>query len=124
MTRYLNSKTKGVCTSCRKTPPNNDGKVVCKTCEEKTKTRRATKRQEVLNFLGNKCAKCGNTDFRVLQIDHVRNNGYKERKQYQSASTAFYSKVLADKENNYQLLCANCNWIKRHEEKAVSWRKS
>jgi hypothetical protein len=47
-----------------------------------------------------------------LQIDHVNGNGSKERKNI--TLSLFLKKVLADKEGNYQLLCANCNFIKKH----------
>lgn len=66
--------------------------------------------------LGNKCKKCGFKDIRALQIDHINSDGKAERVtggyRYQ-----FYKKVLESvkrKEKRYQLLCANCNWIKRY----------
>jgi hypothetical protein len=70
----------------------------------------------VLKKLGNKCKKCGFTDDRVLQVDHVNNDGFKERRNKISGA-GLYRKVLKDKNNVYQLLCANCNWIKRLENK-------
>ncbi len=76
-------------------------------------------RQEVLVFLGNKCVKCGIADFRVLQIDHINGNGYKERKQFGKggqASIKYYRHIIDVQGQNYQLLCANCNWIKRYEQ--------
>jgi hypothetical protein len=77
-------------------------------------------REKALAKLGNKCANpgCGwvNTDGthgcddkRCLQIDHVHGGGSKEQK----ATGVYYKKVVADQIGNYQLLCANCNWIKR-----------
>lgn len=69
---------------------------------------------ELFNLLGNKCVKCGFEDKRALQIDHINGGGVKELKLY---STKDYRRVvlksLQNKENKYQLLCANCNWIKR-----------
>jgi hypothetical protein len=54
----------------------------------------------------------GCTDFRCLQVDHVDDDGSTER-----ASGAYtekiYRLVLNDVEGRYQLLCANCNWIKK-----------
>ena len=65
--------------------------------------------------LGSKCCHCGyDTDERALQIDHVHGGGTKERKKLRS-TRALYKKVLADTQGNYQLLCANCNQIKKHE---------
>jgi len=71
-------------------------------------------RQRVFEKLGNKCVRCGFSDVRALQIDHVHGGGVKECGKI--GSTIMLSrKVLADTEGNYQLLCANCNWIKRDE---------
>ena len=76
-------------------------------------------RQEVLSFLGNRCMKCGIDDFRVLQIDHINGNGYKERKQFKldgNGTIKYYRHILEVRGEGYQLLCANCNWIKRYEQ--------
>jgi len=75
-------------------------------------------RLRVLEKLGGKCAKCGFSDLRALQVDHVQNNGYEERKQLHWRK---YYKIilnLTDEElkRNYQLLCANCNWIRKYDE--------
>lgn len=70
-------------------------------------------RQSALDLLGGKCARCGFDDPRALQIDHVGGGGMAELRsltRYQ-----YLRKVLADP-TGYQCLCANCNWIKRHEE--------
>lgn len=68
-------------------------------------------RDEVLALFENKCGKCGFSDRRALQVDHVLGNG----KQDKHRGIPMYKKVLADTTGMYQLLCANCNWIKRHE---------
>ena len=77
-------------------------------------------RKEVLSFLGNKCVKCGIDDFRVLQIDHINGNGYQERKQFGQSGGAstvrYYRHIMEVNGEGYQLLCANCNWIKRYEQ--------
>lgn len=70
-------------------------------------------RKAVIAFLGGKCIKCGFSDERALQIDHVYGGGRKDR--VGLSSSAFYKKVLADTAGKYQLLCSNCNWIKRVE---------
>jgi hypothetical protein len=70
-------------------------------------------RKEIFNKFGNKCIKCGFSDIRALQIDHVYGGGDKERKIV--GNLQFYRLVLRDTTGKYQLLCANCNWIKRIE---------
>ena len=81
-------------------------------------------RSTIFNLLGDKCFKCGFFDKRALQIDHVFGDGHLERskstKELNIGSKSFYKRVLLSLNNNegrYQLLCANCNWIKRHENK-------
>ena len=69
-------------------------------------------RQEVINFLGGKCARCDWTDIRALQIDHVNGGGGKERKKL--GNRGLLRRVLKHP-TDYQLLCANHNWIKRAE---------
>jgi len=60
--------------------------------------------------------KCGYDDVRALQIDHVNGGGNAEFKAFPGA--AFYYKVLRDLDKSkYQVLCANCNVIKRVERK-------
>lgn len=70
-----------------------------------------------------KCIKCGFSDIRALCIDHIYNDGAKERKEIKPhnkhrgiGSKTFYSWI---RKNNfpprYQVLCANCNAIKQRE---------
>jgi len=73
-------------------------------------------RDDLIQFLGGKCERCGITDFRVLQVDHVNGGGHREiverlRGKYWKD---YHDLIRADR-SRYQLLCANCNWIKRHE---------
>jgi hypothetical protein len=75
-------------------------------------------REQVLNKFGKVCGTCGFSDIRALQIDHVHGEGNQERKQVTNKSV-FYRRVLRDSSGKYQLLCANCNWIKRHENNEV-----
>lgn len=74
-------------------------------------------RLDTISVLGGKCAKCGFTDPRALQIDHVNGGGSQERKRRgrSNAALAFLRQVREDTSGKYQLLCANCNWIKRYE---------
>jgi hypothetical protein len=70
-------------------------------------------RRKVVHALGGRCCRCGFKDWRALQIDH--RNGGGNRELARLSRHAFHMKVLADP-TPYQLLCANCNWIKRYEE--------
>lgn len=72
-------------------------------------------KKSVLALFGNKCKKCGFGDWRALQIDHINGGGRKDRKKDGYNSRIFYKRVLKNPEG-FQLLCANCNWIKRYEK--------
>ena len=73
------------------------------------------KRNEILFLLGNKCVECNYTGL-ALQIDHVNENGCKERKRLGESTLNYYLTILKkikEGSKEYQLLCANCNFIKR-----------
>lgn len=71
-------------------------------------------REELLKTLGDKCTRCGFTDFRALQVDHVKGGGTKERLNKKIYHTDVIKSFL-NHEGKYQLLCANCNWIKKFD---------
>lgn len=85
---------------------------------------------EIFEFFGNKCNEptCavpnGMKDLRALQIDHKLGNGYKQREKRDYLK--YYKTILEDLKNgssDYQLLCANCNLIKKVENKEHTKRK-
>jgi len=74
---------------------------------------------------GAKCVNCGyNTDKRALQFDHISGNGNKFRKTRRS----YHSMMVYFKKNPnltkqlLQVLCANCNVIKKFENNEVANR--
>jgi len=73
-------------------------------------------RKRIINKLGGKCVRCGFDDVRALQVDHVNGGGKKEIGTFTRNWRTYYKRVLADETGKYQLLCANCNWIKRYEK--------
>jgi hypothetical protein len=84
---------------------------------ERAKAYFRRKRELIIWLLGSKCRSCSFIDKRALQIDHVYGGGNQVGRQ-QGAS--YYKEILESierGENKYQLLCANCNWIKRVEQK-------
>lgn len=108
------------------TPPA--GYVLFVSADSETKNRfRANRayqvlRAQVLTVLGEKCARCGFADKRALQVDHREGNGTRERRWRTKAGRICqsgiptYRRVLREPEE-YQLLCANCNWIKKAERR-------
>lgn len=80
--------------------------------------RTARFREEIFAKYGDKCKKCGFPDKRALQVDHINGGGGKEfrlQEPYAKARRTLYKKILEDNTGKYQILCANCNWIKRFE---------
>lgn len=88
----------------------NRAKLLITTKLYKKKLRDAT-----IAGLGGQCIECGFNDIRALQIDHINGGGVKEFKErkYKGDYNKQVLQSFLNKENKYQLLCANCNWIKR-----------
>lgn len=72
-------------------------------------------RCKALLRLGDKCVKCGFSDWRALQIDHKKGGGRKEQRKIGSDGIRQNVLRMKNPKSKYQLLCANCNWIKRCE---------
>ena len=136
-------REKGLCAWCGKNPSEH---YLCEECgkrnrenrrkyytaeEAKIIRKRSTfkcrteRRAEIFKLLGDKCSnpdclvpgRC--RDLRCLQIDHVNGSGSKERKRFNGHGPSFYKYVIKQIKagsKKYQLLCANCNWIKRLRE--------
>lgn len=74
------------------------------------KKRMRDRKIEIMKLLGGKCVKCGNTDFRVLDINHKDKNKKKRPpKLHYTMSNRLreWSKNIS----NLELLCANCHRI-------------
>jgi len=67
----------------------------------------------VIRKFGGKCFKCGFSDYRALQIDHVEGGGKWDVRT--SSYANMLRDALMDRDGEFQLLCANCNQIKRYE---------
>jgi hypothetical protein len=65
------------------------------------------------------CLRCGFTDQRALQIDHIKGGGTEEIRG--KLTFHYYRHLLAlsvdELKQNYQILCANCNMIKKEENR-------
>jgi len=74
-------------------------------------------KEKIFDKLGHCCKICGFSDKRALCIDHVDGGGYKELRSM--SVFQYYKKVLEDTTGKYQIMCHNCNWIKRSENNEV-----
>jgi hypothetical protein len=89
---------------------------------EAQRAHRYAVRREILDLLGGqKCVHCGyDEDWRALQIDHIHGGGSKDIRTSSGDSNlwalrGWIAENLDDAKRIYQVLCANCNWIKRYE---------
>jgi ribosomal protein S27AE len=77
--------------------------------------KRIKQRKRLIQKLGDKCVQCGETDWRLLQINHINGNGRNERERI--GQRGIRNNILQDKKlNKYNLLCANCNVLYEYEE--------
>lgn len=88
-----------------------------------------TLREKVFEKLGARCSSSscrwlnddgtlGCTDRRLLQVDHVHGGG--SGRTTRKDGHLMMLDVLSGKyEGDFQILCSNCNWIKRHTNKEV-----
>jgi len=76
-------------------------------------------RSKIYDFFGNKCVKCSFSDSRALQLDHINGGGNQARKAGKHGLHDKFKMIKDDPDlarATFQLLCANCNFIKRDEE--------
>jgi hypothetical protein len=108
-------RNSGRCTRCGR--KRDSPRIYCLTCTAKYKISGLKHRREVrkalLARLGNRCACCGESRKEFLTLDHVRDDGYLERRTLKNPYS-LYLKIVKRKikSSRYQLLCANCNSAK------------
>lgn len=69
-------------------------------------------RQSLITLMGGKCVRCGESDWRCLQVDHINGDGRKDRNK-RNNYTKYLKEIINEVKANskkYQLLCANYNW--------------
>lgn len=87
--------------------------------------RRIEQRKDLLESVGKtKCNKCGFSDWRGLQIDHINGSGVAEKKTGVSDTIKRYKCHIMKNKEKYQVLCANCNWIKRYERNETTFNRT
>jgi hypothetical protein len=78
-------------------------------------------KESVFDIYGRICKRCGFTDIRALTLDHIKNNGNKERKEIGERGV-YYRSLDSKFHSEYQTLCMNCQFIKRYEHDG-DWNK-
>lgn len=122
--RYLASKRKWARKKAKDPVYSEKRREDHRRFERKHKKRRAVEKKafrlrtrfEMIALMGGKCVKCGFSDHRALQVDHINASDTKwiDNK---LGGYVFYRQLLRGEYDlsEFQLLCANCNWIKRWE---------
>lgn len=136
---------KRVCHKCKEKKPLsefsvNKGKPLgrrytCKLCANQYSKRRSmlgghkidvAKRQfrlrlSLIKMLGGKCVKCGIDNPFLLCFDHINGDGYQDRK---SRSSNGLLASIARPPERFQLLCHNCNYLKKLENQEYGDNRS
>lgn len=82
-----------------------------------TKHRRKLRIQTLIEY-GGKCVRCSIDDMDVLDIDHIYNDGAKDRKKNLFAYNLYRElKKQGYPKDRHQILCKNCNWKKEIERR-------
>ena len=88
-------------------------------CIESDKKCRQKLRESIIDIYGGKCSCCGITDKRILDIDHVNNDGASDGRNGIYGKSLMYKIKREDyPKDKYQILCKNCNWIKEYEHRS------
>jgi len=89
---------------------------------------RVKRRGLAIDALGGCCIECGNSDYRVLEFDHVTpiqwstNGKVKLNGQHNTNTINAMVKAGDDPKTVYQLLCANCHKIKTSDNQDYEFR--
>lgn len=107
--RYVNSR----CKSCASKVSSEYNKVHRKKITQKLREERELLLEEIRNHYGGACNCCGEKEPIFLTIDHINNDGYKERTRnggQRFGSNWYYKRIIKQGfPKDLQLLCYNCN---------------
>lgn len=86
-------------------------------------------KKETVEAYGGHCRDCGETDFIVLNLDHIENDSQYDRKLHNHrGGYRLYAQLKRHNwpRQGYQLLCCNCNFRKeyRRRKDAVNKRQT
>ena len=76
--------------------------------------RKRAQRLKMIAELGGCCVICGFSDWRALQFDHILGGGTQHKKSLNNNANRLHNYILVHRDE-FQLLCANCNWIKKYD---------
>ena len=83
--------------------------------------RRVQLHRDAVQALGGKCVRCEITDIRVLGLNHINGDGWKDRKE--KKTDQIYREVVAGTRSDLEVRCFNCNRIHAFERKLFAINK-
>ena len=105
--RYYQKNKKYLLNKARERYKGNNEEIK-KKMREYSKKRYYSLKKEVFDIYGQICACCGESNSLFLTLDHIKEDGNKERKKYRGK--AMYKMAVKEKDKTkYQILCFNCN---------------
>lgn len=110
---------RGICSECYKNPIDcQRSERYCTHCldmkNSALKKRNAKLKDQVFHTYGGyRCNCCGEIRKTMLQLDHIKNDGYKYRKIQGTGYRLYHWIVQNNFPSDFQILCANCNHSKR-----------
>ena len=121
-----------ICKECgRKYSPYNKRQKYCSTkCKfkyyNKNRRKELKKQQRILAIksLGNKCQLCETEDMFFLCLDHINDDGYKDKEKWTSDSVRnrWIIKNPNKAKKIFQILCYNCNGLKQNNREEYDRR--
>lgn len=93
-------------------------------CLQRAAARRLRIKLEVFHaYCGEEIACfCGCADLRCLTIDHIDGGGKSHCRSLGGCGSTIYSEILKlGCPDDFQVLCMNCNWLKRYENDGYSF---
>ena len=85
----------------------------------------------LIYMLGGKCSckgsdcwhdgECLVDDVRCLQLDHINGDGAADRREHGGGTgiIGYYYRHPEEAKGKLQVLCANCNWVKKHNNREI-----
>lgn len=74
-----------------------------------TKHRQRLRRKVMMGY-GGQCNCCGEDEYLFLELDHVNNDGAKDRGKCRYHTVQFFARIIRENfPDRYQVLCSNCN---------------
>lgn len=98
---------------------NKIRRTECRTCINfRTKMLWRRTRKEIFDYYGWVCKCCGESEPVFMTLDHINNDGYKDKNPGGSKKSGKELYLLVKKQgfpDKYQTLCHNCNFAKKLE---------